>query len=126
MKRIQVLFAFQSHLSGIHDPDFHDIVWYSRKVRVPDSFAGKRVLLHFGAVDYEAAVWVNGQQVACHEGGHTPFFSDITEALVEGDITLVVKAVDSAKLIQLLCGVQGKVLRRFGIEPGFAIRRSRT
>jgi beta-galactosidase/beta-glucuronidase len=104
--RIQVPFAFQSQLSGIHDPDFHDIVWYSRKVSVPDSFAGKRVLLHFGAVDYEATVWVNGQQVAYHEGGHTPFYSDITEALVEGENTLVVKAVDYSHDVTLPRGKQ--------------------
>ena len=43
--------------------------------------AGARVLLHFGAVDYRAHVWVNGRLVACHEGGHTPFPADITDAL---------------------------------------------
>src|SRR5690606_27815203 len=72
-KSIQVPFAYQSQLSGIADPDFHDTVWYSRLLEMPESFTNKRVILHFGAVDYEATVWVNGHQVAHHEGGHTPF-----------------------------------------------------
>ncbi|HZG75985.1 MAG TPA: glycoside hydrolase family 2, partial [Paenibacillus sp.] len=71
--RITVPFAPQSKLSGIADPAFHDVVWYRRTFAVPADFAGKRVLLHFGAVDYEASVWVNGRLVATHVGGHTPF-----------------------------------------------------
>lgn len=94
-KRIQVPFSFESELSGIGDPAFHDVVWYRRKLEIPKAFQGKRVVLHFGAVDYEASVWVNGQLVATHEGGHTPFQADVTDALqANGDNTLVVKAVD--------------------------------
>jgi beta-galactosidase/beta-glucuronidase len=51
-------------------------------------------VLHFGAVDYRAAVWVNGQLVATHEGGHTPFHADITSALSAADNLLVVRAED--------------------------------
>jgi Beta-galactosidase/beta-glucuronidase len=94
-KKIQVPFSFESELSGIGDPAFHDVVWYRRKLEIPNSFQGKRVVLHFGAVDYEAYVWLNGQLVASHEGGHTPFQADVTQALrADGDNTLVVKAVD--------------------------------
>src|SRR5690606_32398034 len=81
-KSIQVPFTFESSLSGIGDTGFHDVVWYRKEVKLPESFAGKRVILHFGAVDYEAMVWVNGQLVAQHEGGHTPFSADITPQLV--------------------------------------------
>ncbi|AEI40802.1 glycoside hydrolase family 2 protein [Paenibacillus mucilaginosus] len=106
-KRIQVPFAFQSKLSGIADPAFHDTVWYRRKLAVPDSFANRRVILHFGAVDYEASVWVNGTLVARHEGGHTPFHADITDALAEhGDNVLVVKAVDYSRDVTLPRGKQ--------------------
>jgi len=106
-RRIQVPFAPQSKLSGIEDPDFHDTVWYRRELELPDSFKGKRVLLHFGAVDYEARVWVNGILVAWHEGGHTPFHADITEALRdEGSNTLVVKAVDYSRDVTLPRGKQ--------------------
>ncbi|THF77322.1 glycoside hydrolase family 2 protein [Cohnella fermenti] len=95
--RIQVPFAFQSKLSGIADPDIHDTVWYRRSFDVPAEFANKRILLHFGAVDYEASVWVNGQLAARHEGGHTPFKADITRLLNKNGNVLVVKAVDCSR-----------------------------
>lgn len=105
-KTIQVPFAFQSKLSGIGSNEFHDVVWYRRDLVIPDSFANKRILLHFGAVDYEASVWVNGTLVATHEGGHTPFHADITDALQEGTNKLVVKAVDYSKDVTLPRGKQ--------------------
>lgn len=104
---IQVPFAFESKLSGIGIPDFHDVVWYQRSLLIPDSFKDKRVLLHFGAVDYEASVWVNGLLVAAHEGGHTPFHADISYALnPDGDNKLVVKAVDYSRDVTLPRGKQ--------------------
>ncbi|MZQ85023.1 glycoside hydrolase family 2 [Paenibacillus sp. 5J-6] len=105
-KTIQVPFAFQSKLSGIGSNEFHDVVWYRRDLVIPDSFANKRILLHFGAVDYDASVWVNGNLVATHEGGHTPFHADITDALQEGTNKLVVKAVDYSKDVTLPRGKQ--------------------
>ena len=104
--RIQVPFAYQSRLSGIADPDFHDTVWYRSALEVPASYKGKQILLHFGAVDYEASIWVNGELVAKHEGGHTPFYADITEALKPTGNTLVVKAVDYSKDVTLPRGKQ--------------------
>lgn len=105
---IQVPFAYQSQLSGIGDPDFHDNVWYRRTFEVPKTFAGKKVLLHFGAVDYEAKVWVNGIFVARHEGGHTPFKADISHALnTDGTLnTLVVQAIDESRNLELPRGKQ--------------------
>ncbi|MCZ8520765.1 MULTISPECIES: glycoside hydrolase family 2 protein [Paenibacillus] len=105
-RRIQVPFAFQSKLSGIGEPDFHDVVWYRRKLALPPSFQGKRVLLHFGAVDYEASVWINGSLAARHTGGHTPFHADITDALQDGENVLVVKAVDYSRDVTLPRGKQ--------------------
>lgn len=78
---ITVPFPPESAASGVHDGGFHPVVWYERPFTVPESWAGQRVVLHFGAVDYAAKVWVNGQLVATHEGGHTPFRADITDAL---------------------------------------------
>ncbi len=75
---IVVPFPPESALSGVHDTTHHPVVWYRRTFTVPD---GERVVLHFGAVDYRAAVWVNGSLVATHEGGNTPFAADITGAL---------------------------------------------
>ncbi|XID93995.1 glycoside hydrolase family 2 protein [Paenibacillaceae bacterium WGS1546] len=105
-RRIHVPFAFQSKLSGIGDPDFHDTVWYRTELDIPASFAGKRVLLLFGAVDYEAAAWVNGELVAKHEGGHTPFHAEITDALKPSGNVLVVKAVDYSRDVTLPRGKQ--------------------
>ncbi|QHT62306.1 glycoside hydrolase family 2 [Paenibacillus lycopersici] len=105
-QRIQVPFAYQSKLSGIGDTDFHDTVWYRTALAIPANIEGKRVLLHFGAVDYAASVWVNGILVATHEGGHTPFRADITSALkAEGNV-LVVKAADYSKDLTIPRGKQ--------------------
>ncbi|MEG4091636.1 glycoside hydrolase family 2 TIM barrel-domain containing protein [Microcoleus sp. Pol12B4] len=73
---IEVPFAPESAKSGIGDTNFHANCWYEREFDVPHTEG--RVLLHFGAVDYRARVWVNGQFVIEHEGGHTPFTADIT------------------------------------------------
>jgi beta-galactosidase/beta-glucuronidase len=94
-RTIIVPFPPESTASGIGDPTPHDVVWYRRTFRVESPDREGRLLLHFGAVDYHAHVWVNGQLVAEHEGGHTPFSADITSAL-HGDEeqVVVVRAVD--------------------------------
>ncbi len=84
----------ESSLSGVNDPGFHPVVWYRRSFHVPAEWKGQRILLHFGAVDYQAQVWVNGNLAAEHEGGHTPFSADITETMVDGPQTVVVRAAD--------------------------------
>src|SRR5690348_14377802 len=89
-RRIIVPFPPESPASGIGETDFHPIVWYRRTFRVGPDEAGERLLLHCGAVDYRAQVWVNGQLVATHEGGHTPFYADITPALRPDDEQVVV------------------------------------
>ncbi len=80
-ERILVPFPAEAALSGIGRRD--DEMWYQRLVEVPSSWRGQRVLLHFGAVDQVATVWVNQKQVARHEGGYTAFSVDITAALRE-------------------------------------------
>jgi beta-galactosidase/beta-glucuronidase len=88
-RRIIVPFCYQSELSGIGDTSFHDVVWYARTFDLPPGAENRRLLLHFGAVDYRSRVWVNGVQVASHEGGHTPFYADITTLLREENIVVV-------------------------------------
>ncbi|WP_313959970.1 glycoside hydrolase family 2 protein [Mycobacterium deserti] len=78
-ERILVPYPTESALSGIMRHD--DQMWYSRDFEIPGTWRGQRVLLHFGAVDQIATVWVNGRQVAHHEGGYTGFSADITSAL---------------------------------------------
>ncbi len=95
-RTITVPFPPESPASGIGDTGFHPVVWYRRRFTSPLK-DGQRVLLHFGAVDYRASVWVNGHLVATHEGGHTPFSADVTAALRPGgpdDQVLVVRAED--------------------------------
>jgi beta-galactosidase/beta-glucuronidase len=89
--RILVPFAPQSELSGIGERAPGDVLWYRRRFDAPDS---KRLLLHFGAVDYRATVWVNGDEVATHEGGHTPFSADITQFAGRADNFLIVRVED--------------------------------
>jgi beta-galactosidase/beta-glucuronidase len=93
-REITVPFPPESPASGIGDPSFHPCVWYRQTFEVPPEDRTGRVLLHFGAVDYRARVWVNGQLVATHEGGHTPFRADITHTLIEGEQVVVVRAED--------------------------------
>lgn len=91
--KITVPFPPESQKSGIGDQSFHPACWYQRQFDIDPQ--GGRILLHFGAVDYQAKVWVNGYLVVTHEGGHTPFSADITFALHEsGSQTVTVWAED--------------------------------
>jgi beta-galactosidase/beta-glucuronidase len=90
-RRILVPFAPQAELSGIGERNPGDRLWYRRRFAAPDA---DRLLLHFGAVDYEAEVWVNGVAVARHEGGHTPFTADLTGVASGAENELVVRVDD--------------------------------
>ena len=96
-QKINVPFCFQSKLSGIGIIEFHDIVWYRTTVDLPVGFKGKRALLHFGAVDYEATVWVNGEKMIHHVGGHVPFSIDITKVAKEKDNHIVLRVYDDSR-----------------------------
>jgi hypothetical protein len=90
---INVPFCPESEASGIGDRGFHRCCWYERDFDCPRGEG--RVILRFGAVDYAARVWVNGQLAATHEGGHTPFWADITDMLrPSGQQTLSVHVDD--------------------------------
>ncbi len=93
-RSIVVPFPPESTLSGIADGEPKPIVWYRRSVHRDASLAlsdSERLVLHFGAVDYRATVWVNGQRVGEHEGGHTPFSLDVSDALaLHPDVLVVV------------------------------------
>ncbi len=96
--KINVPFAPETRLSGIEDRSFHQACWYEREFECawePEDIHRSRVILHFGAVDYHARVWVNDFLVVEHEGGHTPFSADITRVLAEnGKQRLTVRAED--------------------------------
>jgi len=91
-RNITVPYCFESRLSGIGDPSFHPWIWYRRSVTLPEEWKGQRVLLHFGAVNYWAMVWVNGKLAGSHEGGMTPFTFDVTPLLKPGANTVAVRA----------------------------------
>src|SRR5690606_14875484 len=79
----------------IGDNGFHPVVWYRRRFGTGSARTGRRLLLHFGAVDHTATVWVDGVMVGEHRGGQTAFTLDITDALADGDEhALVVRAHD--------------------------------
>ena len=93
--QILVPFAVESSLSGVgKNLGDENELWYERTFTVPAKWNGGRVLLHFGAVDWKADVWVNGTKVGSHTGGFTPFTFDITGALKKGDNDLQVRVWD--------------------------------
>ena len=109
---IEVPFAPESARSGVGDRGFHRACWYDREFELsPEDAAAvadrSRVLLHFGAVDYKADVWVNDVPVARHEGGHTPFCADITTALKPAGVQrITVRAEDDPHDLQKPRGKQ--------------------
>lgn len=93
--QILVPFAVESSLSGVGKRvGAENVIWYKRSFKVPEDWAEKNVLLHFGAVDWRAEVYLNGIIIGTHEGGYAPFSFDITPFLEEGDQDLTVKVWD--------------------------------
>lgn len=92
---ILVPFAVESSLSGVMKTlkPSHSL-WYERSFKIPADWKGKNVLLHFGAVDWKADVFVNSSYVGSHTGGYTPFSFDITNFISDGDNVLTVKVWD--------------------------------
>jgi beta-galactosidase/beta-glucuronidase len=93
---ILVPFAIESSLSGVQKRvGSENELWYEREFTVPSKWKNNKILLHFGAVDWKADVWINDVKVGQHTGGYTPFSFDITPALVSGKNRIVVKVWDS-------------------------------
>ena len=95
--RILVPFSPEAPLSGVgRRLEPHETLWYRRLFTMPDGFVRDRVLLHFGAVDQDARVWVDGTLVGEHRGGYLPFTLDITAALgtaAEHEVVVAVRDV---------------------------------
>ena len=96
-QKIQVPFCPESKLSGVENKDFLNAVWYKREIEITKQQLEGRVILHFGAVDYEATIFVNEQKCGTHKGGFVSFSLDITEYLQEGKNLLVVEAKDDTR-----------------------------
>lgn len=99
---VQVPYAPESPRSGVHDLGVHPVVWYRQTFTLGAGdlpSAGEQLLLHFGAVDWEAQVWANGQFLGEHRDGYTPFTFDVTpalsgQALTEQTLTITLRASD--------------------------------
>jgi hypothetical protein len=92
---ILVPFPIESALSGVKrllQPD--ELLWYQRTFYIPETWQGMRILLHFGAVDWETNVWVNGRQLAAHRGGYLPFRYDISDLIRAGENELLLSVWD--------------------------------
>lgn len=94
---INVPFCPESKLSGLAHVDFMNSVWYRREVEITKEQLSGLVILHFGAVDYFATVYVNGQKCGTHKGGYVSFAFDITEYLTEGTNTITLHAEDDTR-----------------------------
>ncbi len=117
--RILVPFALESSLSGAGKTLSADqALWYHVTFKRPKHRAGERVMLHFGAVDWEAHVWVNGRKVGSHKGGYTAWSCDITDALnARGDNELVVRVFDATDSGFQPCGKQRSNARGIWYTP---------
>jgi beta-galactosidase/beta-glucuronidase len=95
-REIIVPFAPETEASGINDTGLYSRVWYRRRFASPRLGKGERLIIHFGAVDYTAKVWINGHFAGAHEGGYTPFSVDATDFLKRGktEQEIVVRADD--------------------------------
>lgn len=91
---ILVPFCPESTLSGVHDESLHTTCWYSRSFDLPKPLQGRRLLLHFGAVDHEAKVWLNGRLLGSHRGGYDPFHFDVTDLVRPRGNALAVRVYD--------------------------------
>jgi hypothetical protein len=92
--KILVPYPVESALSGVRrEFTAKDRLWYHRSLTAPDLSGGKRLLLHFGAVDHDAVVWLNGKQIGAHQGGYDAFTFDITEAVNAGPANNLTVAV---------------------------------
>jgi beta-galactosidase/beta-glucuronidase len=92
---IEVPFSPETAASGIENTGFYRACWYRRRIETPVLLAGQRLVLHFGAVDYRATVWINETCVGEHLGGYTPFSFDVTpQALGLGECEIIVRAED--------------------------------
>lgn len=104
--KIIVPYAYQTKLSGINLQEFHDIVWYRRNFDLPRHMKGKRIILHFGAVDYKCQVWVNGVHVTSHIGGHVGFQVEISHVIKDKDNEIIVRAEDDSLDLEMPRGKQ--------------------
>ncbi len=114
--KIVVPFCPESKLSGIEHTDFIPAVWYRKTVDITAEQLKGNVLLHFGAVDYETTVYINGKKAGYHKGGYSSFKFDVTEFLTEGENVIIVNAVDDVRNPLVPRGKQSEELKSHGCD----------
>lgn len=112
--RITVPFCPESPLSGIGYTDFIPAVVYRKKITLNQEQLRGRVILHFGAADFSAAVYVNSREACRHQGGYTPFAADITDMVTEGENILFVYVEDDTRSKLQCAGKQSDQLHSYG------------
>ena len=113
-QQILVPFCPESDLSGIGYKDFMYGVWYQRKVTLTNAQCAGRVFLHFGAVDYEANVYVNGKAAGNHKGGYVSFKLEITDLDSPGENVITINAIDDTRNSMYPSGKQSQRPYSFG------------
>ncbi|MFX1255926.1 MAG: glycoside hydrolase family 2 protein [Promethearchaeota archaeon] len=105
--KILVPFPIESALSGVCKKISHKAkLWYRRQFTIPENWKERRILLHFGAVDWEATIWINDKLVGSHQGGFVPFSFEITEFLKSEENELIVSVWDPTDKGRHECGKQ--------------------
>ena len=112
--QILVPFCPESDLSGVGYKDFMYGVWYQKKVTLTEAQCAGTVYLHFGAVDYEAVVYVNGKAAGGHKGGYVSFQLDITALVVPGENVITLNAIDDTRNGMYASGKQSPKPYSFG------------
>ena len=111
---INVPFTYESPLSGINIKDICECVWYKRTFIIDENWNNGKILLHFGAVDYHAKVWINGKYVSFHRGGMTSFAFDISKYVHTAENTVVVRVFDDLRSAKQPAGKQNFAYHSFG------------
>lgn len=114
-RQILVPFCPESVLSGVGHTDFIDAMWYQRWITIPESWQGKRILLHFGGVDYHCEAFVDGKSVGRHWGGTSSFTFDITQYTHPGSQhNLVLSVFDDTRSGHQPLGKQSQRFQSYG------------
>lgn len=112
---ITVPFCPESKLSGVNYTDFIEQMWYQRSISIPENWKGKKILLNFGAVDYHAEIYIDGNYLGNHDGGSSSFSLDITPAVQPGNThNLVVFVADKTRSGLQAVGKQSTQYNSYG------------
>lgn len=112
---ITVPFCPESKLSGVNHTDFIEQMWYQRSISIPENWKNKKIMLNFGAVDYHAEIYIDGNYLGNHDGGSSSFSLDITPAVEPGNThSLVVFVADKTRSGLQAVGKQSTQYNSYG------------